>query len=188
LDKDTSGLLVVARTPGAHAALVAALAARQIHRQYLAVVHSVPVAGGTVAAPLGRHPRDRLRMAVVGGGRASVTHYRVRTRFRTQAALEITLETGRTHQIRVHMAHVNFPVVGDPLYGRRPRLPPHPHPDLVATLGPFPRQALHAEHLRFAHPVGGQEVACVAPPPADLAALLAALEADVQGEIERTRR
>jgi 23S rRNA pseudouridine1911/1915/1917 synthase len=178
LDKDTSGLLVVARSPRAHAALVAALAAREVKRRYLAVVQGVPIVGGRIEAPLGRHPRDRLRMAVVGGGRPSVTHYRVRARYRVQAALEVDLESGRTHQIRVHLAHVGFPVVGDPLYGRRPRLPPAPLPALAATLAGFSRQALHAEHLSFAHPVTGAELGFHAPPPPDLLELLRLLAED----------
>ncbi|HEX5953650.1 MAG TPA: RluA family pseudouridine synthase, partial [Rhodanobacteraceae bacterium] len=114
LDKDTSGLLVVARSLPAQTALVAMLAARAIHRRYVAVVNGVPVAGGTVDAPLDRHPADRLRRAVREGGRPAVTHYRVREKFRAHALLQCELESGRTHQIRVHMAHAGWPLVGDP--------------------------------------------------------------------------
>jgi 23S rRNA pseudouridine1911/1915/1917 synthase len=177
LDKDTSGLMVVARTLPAHAALVAALAAREIHRDYLGVVFGTLVAGGTVDAPIGRHPTDRLRMAVVAGGRDAVTHYRVAERFPAHTLLEVSLETGRTHQIRVHMAHIQHPLVGDPQYGGGLRLPRGASPALTETLRAFRRQALHAWRLRFAHPASGAPVAVEAAPPGDFHALLEALRA-----------
>ena len=180
LDKETSGALIVARTLRAHAALVEQLAAREIHRQYEAVVNGVLVAGGTVNAPLDRHPVDRLKRAVVEDGKPAVTHYRVRERFRGHTHIECLLETGRTHQIRVHMAHVRHPLVGDPLYGGSMRLPKGATPDLVATLRGFKRQALHAERIEFAHPVSGETVAVEAPRPRDLDALLASLRADAK--------
>src|SRR6185437_15543923 len=155
LDKDTSGLLVVARTLRAHTALVAMLSRREIHRRYVALVNGVPVAGGTVDAPLDRHPVDRVRRAVREGGRPARTHYRVRERFRAHALLQCELESGRTHQIRVHMAHAGWPLVGDPLYGRGLRLPRGATSALADALRGFKRQALHAEHLAFAHPVTG---------------------------------
>ncbi|GIX35595.1 MAG: ribosomal large subunit pseudouridine synthase D [Lysobacteraceae bacterium] len=178
LDKDTSGALLVARTPMAHAALVERLAARAIQRQYLAVVNGVMVAGGTVDAPLDRHRSDRLRRAVVEGGRPAVTHYRVRERFRVHTAVECRLETGRTHQIRVHMQHIRHPLIGDPLYGAGLRLPRQSSAELEACLRGFRRQALHAERLALVHPVSGQEIAVRAALPDDLAALLEALRAD----------
>jgi 23S rRNA pseudouridine1911/1915/1917 synthase len=178
LDKDTSGLLVVARTLPAQTALVAMLAVHAVQRRYIAVVNGVPVAGGTVDAPLDRHPTDRLRRAVREGGRPAVTHYRVRAKFRAQALVQCDLETGRTHQIRVHLAHAGYPLVGDPLYGRGLKLPRHATPELAAALRGFRRQALHAEHLAFAHPVTGAALAFDAPPPADFAALLDALQDD----------
>jgi 23S rRNA pseudouridine1911/1915/1917 synthase len=124
LDKDTSGLLVAARSLRAHTALVEQLQARRIEREYLAVVNGMLVAGGTVDAPVGRHPVDRQRMAVTSGGKPAVTHYRVLRRFCAHTLLRVKLETGRTHQIRVHMAHIRLPLLGDPVYGGRPRLPP----------------------------------------------------------------
>ena len=178
LDKDTSGLLVVARSLPAQTALVAMLAARDIHRRYVAVVNGVPVAGGTVDAPLDRHPTDRLRRAVQEGGRPAITHYRVREKFRAHASLQCELESGRTHQIRVHMAHAGWPLVGDPLYGRGLKLPRGATPRLAETLRGFRRQALHAEHLAFAHPVTGEALAFDAEPPQDLRDLLDALRED----------
>jgi 23S rRNA pseudouridine1911/1915/1917 synthase len=178
LDKDTSGLLVVARSLPAHTALVSMLAARDVHRRYVAIVNGVPVAGGTVDAPLDRHPTDRLRRAVQDGGRPAVTHYRIREKFRAHAVLQCELETGRTHQIRVHMAHAGWPLVGDPLYGRGLKLPRGATPRLVEALRGFRRQALHAEHLAFAHPVTGEPLAFDAAPPRDLLDLLDALRED----------
>lgn len=179
LDKDTSGLLLVARTPAAHTALVRMLEARDIHREYQAVCCGVMTAGGTVDAAIGRHRADRLRMAVREGGRDAVTHYRVIRRFRAHTHLRVQLETGRTHQIRVHLAHVGYPIVGDPLYGRRLALPRGASDEFVAALRGFRRQALHAARLELAHPRTGRALAFEAPLPADFQALLAALARDV---------
>ena len=178
LDKDTSGVMVVARTVPAHTSLVEQLSARGVHRQYLAVVGGSMVSGGTVDAPIDRHPRDRIRMAVRDEGRDAVTHYRLRERFRAHTALECRLETGRTHQIRVHMAHLKYPIIGDPLYGGPLKLPKGATEELVAQLRGFRRQALHAEVLEFRHPASGEPVRVSAPVPADMVALLAALRAD----------
>jgi 23S rRNA pseudouridine1911/1915/1917 synthase len=180
LDKDTSGVMVVARSLQAHTALVAQLSARQVHRQYLAVVVGALVSGGTADAPIDRHPRDRIRMAVREDGRDAVTHFRLRQRFRAHTALECRLETGRTHQIRVHMAHLKHPIVGDPMYGGPLKLPKGATPALVEALRGFRRQALHAETLEFAHPLTGQALRCTAPVPADLRALLRALAEDTR--------
>ncbi|MCC7096862.1 MAG: 23S rRNA pseudouridine(1911/1915/1917) synthase RluD [Thermomonas sp.] len=190
LDKDTSGVMVVARTLEAHTALVAQLSARDVHRQYLAVVVGALVSGGTADAAIDRHPRDRLRMAVREDGKAAVTHYRLRERFRAHTALECRLETGRTHQIRVHMAHLKHPILGDPLYGGALRLPKGASDGLVACLRGFRRQALHAEVLEFLHPVSGQPVRCEAPLPADMQELLVLLRDDAatQAEARRGRR
>ncbi|HEY8053759.1 MAG: 23S rRNA pseudouridine(1911/1915/1917) synthase RluD [Steroidobacterales bacterium] len=178
LDKDTSGLLVVARTPEAHTALVAAMAEREIGREYLAVCTGVMTAGGTIDQPIARHRTQRTRMAVRADGRESVTHYRVVRRFRAHTLVRVELETGRTHQIRVHLAHAGFPVVGDPVYGGRRRLPAGCTPQLAAELAGFSRQALHAARLTLQHPVTGREMAWEALLPADLQRLLAALEKD----------
>jgi len=188
LDKDTSGLMVIARTLTAHTALTAQLAARSVHRQYLAVVVGALVSGGSVDAPIGRHPRDRLKMAVREDGREALTHYRLRQRFRGHTALECRLETGRTHQIRVHMAHRKHPIIGDPLYGGHLKLPRGAGEELVAALHSFKRQALHAEALEFIHPASGTPIRCTAPAPADLAALLAALEADTRAHHDSMQR
>jgi 23S rRNA pseudouridine1911/1915/1917 synthase len=178
LDKDTSGLLVIARTPEAHTALVAAMASRQITREYLAVCTGVMTGGGTIDEPIGRHRTVRTRMAVRVDGRTAITHYRIEQRFRAHTLVRVTLETGRTHQIRVHLAHIGFPVVGDPVYGGRRRLPKDCSPALAAELQSFPRQALHAAFLRLTHPITHREHAWRSPLPSDMRELLAALEAD----------
>lgn len=188
LDKDTSGVMVVARTLEAQTALVEQLSARQVHRQYLAVVVGALVSGGTANAPIDRHPRDRLKMAVREDGREAVTHFRLRERFRAHTALECRLETGRTHQIRVHMAHLKHPIIGDPLYGGPLKLPKGATEALAAELRGFKRQALHAETLEFAHPVSGEPVRASAPVPADLKRLMDALRADTAEAAERERR
>lgn len=185
LDKDTSGAMVVARTLQAHAALVAQLSARDVHRQYLAVVTGALVSGGTANAPIDRHPRDRLKMAVRDDGRDAVTHYRLRERFRGHTALECRLETGRTHQIRVHMAHLKHPIVGDPLYGGPLKLPKGATQELIDALRGFKRQALHAETLEFVHPASGEAVRVTAPVPQDLRDLLRVLREDAKQAASR---
>ena len=187
LDKDTSGVMVVARTLPAHTALVEQLSEREVHRQYLAIVVGALVSGGTARAPIDRHPRDRLRMAVRDDGREAITHYRLRERFRAHTLLECRLETGRTHQIRVHMAHLKHPIVGDPLYGGPLKLPRGATPELVEALRGFRRQALHAETLEFAHPVTGAPVRCSAPMPEDMQRLVALLRADTQAAVDAGR-
>jgi 23S rRNA pseudouridine1911/1915/1917 synthase len=178
LDKDTSGLLLVARTPEAHSALVKAMAARQITREYLAVCTGIMTGGGTIDEPIGRHRTLRTRMAVRSDGRPAVTHYRIERRFRTHTLVRVTLETGRTHQIRVHLAHLGFPVVGDPVYGGRRRIPKGSSPALAREVQDFPRQALHAARLTFTYPVTQLEYEWRSPLPQDMQGLLAALEAD----------
>ena len=178
LDKDTSGLLLVARTPEAHTALTAAMAARQISREYLAVCTGVMTGGGTIDEPIGRHRTLRTRMAVRSDGRQAVTRYRIERRFRAHTLVRVILETGRTHQIRVHLAHIGFPVVGDPVYGGRRRIPKGSSPALTAELQAFPRQALHAAHLKVTHPVTHREHEWHSPLPEDMERLLAALEAE----------
>lgn len=173
LDKDTSGLLVVALNLRAHASLVAQLADRSVRREYDAITQGAIISGGTIDAPIGRHPRDRLKMAVVPrGGREAVTHYRVEGHFGHHSHLRVRLETGRTHQIRVHLAHLRHPLVGDLTYGaqrvRGGGLPPA----LREALSDFPRQALHARELGLRHPERGVDCLWSAPPPPDMLELL----------------
>jgi 23S rRNA pseudouridine1911/1915/1917 synthase len=182
LDKDTSGLLVVARTPEVHTALVAAISEREVERHYIALCMGVMTAGGTVDEPIGRHRSQRTRMAVRSDGRPAVTHYRVMKRFRAHTLVRAELETGRTHQIRVHLSHVGYPIVGDPDYGGRRRLPAGASPELVSALEGFKRQALHAARLKLEHPVSGKEMEWEAPLPGDMGGLLRILEADAKVE------
>lgn len=181
LDKDTSGLLVVARSLPAHAALVDLLSRHAVEREYEAVVVGTLVAGGTVSAPIGRSRGDRLRQTVcdLQDGKHAVTHYRVCERFRAHSLIQCRLETGRTHQIRVHMAHIRHPLIGDPLYGGGLRLPKGATSELIAVLRSFRRQALHARKLGFVHPMSGKPMEFIAERPADQQALLVALRADL---------
>jgi 23S rRNA pseudouridine1911/1915/1917 synthase len=180
LDKDTSGLMVIARTPEAHAALVEAIAAREVERAYLAICVGVMTGGGTVDEPIGRHRTQRVKMAVRSDGREAVTHYRVLKRFRGHTLVRAELETGRTHQIRVHFDHVGFPLVGDPVYGTRRRIPKGATPVLIAALDSFKRQALHATKLALVHPLTGKALEWEAPMPADMVSLLEVLESDAK--------
>ncbi|HYN79654.1 MAG TPA: pseudouridine synthase, partial [Lamprocystis sp. (in: g-proteobacteria)] len=152
--------------------LVEQLQRRTVHREYRALVVGALVAGGVVEAPIGRHPTQRTRMAVVAGGRAALTRYRVLERFPGHCLLAVELATGRTHQIRVHLAHVHHALVGDPVYGGRPRPPKGCAPALTAAIQGFTRQALHALRLGLDHPRTGQAMVWEAPVPADLAALI----------------
>jgi len=178
LDKDTSGLLLVARTPEVHKALVESLAARAIEREYLTLCHGVMTGGGTVEARMGRHRSMRTKMAVRPDGRDAVTHYRLEQRYRAHTLARVQLETGRTHQIRVHLAHIGYPIVGDPAYGGRKRVPAGAGPLLLAALAAFRRQALHATRLAFAHPLTDKPLEFSRPVPEDFAQLLAVLAAD----------
>ncbi len=178
IDKDTSGLLVIARTLEAHTALVRAIEAHEVQREYEAICVGVMTAGGTVDAPIGRHRVDRLKQAIREDGRESVTHYRVVHRYRGHTHIRLTLETGRTHQIRVHMAHIRYPLVGDKTYGGRLLLPKGATPEMIEALRGFGRQALHAARLEFEHPVSGKPVEVVAPLPKDMKALLKVLAKD----------
>ncbi|HEX5163598.1 MAG TPA: 23S rRNA pseudouridine(1911/1915/1917) synthase RluD [Steroidobacteraceae bacterium] len=179
IDKDTSGLLVVARTLESQTELVNMLAAHEIEREYLALCTGLMTGGGTVDEPIGRHRTQRIKMAVRRDGRAAVTHYRIEKKYRAHTLARVRLETGRTHQIRVHLAHVGYPIVGDPVYGGRRRLPAGATPALKAALEGFRRQALHAERLSFTHPRSGEPVSYHAPLPADLRELLGELERDL---------
>ena len=179
LDRDTTGLMVVAKTLQAHADLVAQLQARDVHREYDAVVIGSMTGGGKVEEPMGRHPQQRTKMAVVQfGGKEAITHYRLQKRYRDHCHVRCFLETGRTHQIRVHMAHIRHPLVGDATYAGRPRLPKGASDALVNMLRSFPRQALHARKLELEHPISGDTMSWEVPLPDDMQALLAVLDAE----------
>ncbi|MGB1544267.1 MAG: 23S rRNA pseudouridine(1911/1915/1917) synthase RluD [Spongiibacter marinus] len=179
LDRDTTGLMVVAKTLQAHADLVAQLQARDVHREYDAVVMGSMTGGGKVEEPMGRHPQQRTKMAVVQfGGKEAITHYRLQKRYRDHCHVRCFLETGRTHQIRVHMAHIRHPLVGDATYAGRPRLPKGASDALVNMLRSFPRQALHARKLELEHPISGDTMSWEVPLPDDMQALLAVLDAE----------
>ncbi|MCE8022439.1 23S rRNA pseudouridine(1911/1915/1917) synthase RluD [Halomonas sp. MCCC 1A11036] len=178
LDKDTTGLMVVAKTLAAQTALVEQLQARTVSREYDAVCVGVMTSGGTVDAPIGRHPKDRKRQAVHVSGKPAVTYYRVVERFRAHTHVRCRLETGRTHQIRVHMAHRRFPLIGDPVYGGRLKLPAGASEELKTLLREFPRQALHARKLAFLHPASGEPVEFRAALPDDLLLLIDYLRDD----------
>lgn len=178
LDKDTTGLMVVAKNIATYTALVAALQARDITREYEAVAIGVMTAGGSIDAPIGRHPTKRTLMAVNPNGKPALTHYRVAERFRAHTRLRLRLESGRTHQIRVHMAHLAYPLVGDPQYGGRPRPPKQASELFMQTIRGFNRQALHAVRLALVHPRTGEMMEWTAPIPEDMQQLIAVLRAD----------
>ncbi len=180
LDKDTSGLLVIARNEAARQRLIEALQDHNIQRTYIAVVLGSMISGGSVEEPIGRHFRDRKRLTVTDMGKPALTHYRVADRYRAHTQIQVSLETGRTHQIRVHMSHIGFPLVGDPVYGGRLRLPPNATPDLTDALRSFNRQALHASRLAFDHPAYGESVRYTAAMPEDLRRLIEVLKNDTQ--------
>lgn len=180
LDKDTSGLLVVARNEAAHTSLTRQLEARSMSREYLTVCVGAMVSGGTIDAPIARNRRDRLRMAVRESGRPAVTHYRVLERYRAHTFLSVKLETGRTHQIRLHLSHLKYPIVGDPVYGGRLGMPKGALPELAEVLRSFKRQALHAAQLGFEHPRSRRAVSFHSDPPQDFQKLLEVLKADLR--------
>lgn len=175
IDKETSGLLMVAKTLQAHNSLVKQLQERTIEREYLAITKGRMIAGATIDEPIGRHPTDRKRYAVRHTGKEAITHYRVVERFASHTLIRVKLETGRTHQIRVHMAHAHFPLVGDPVYGGRFQLPPDCSEQLEIELRAFKRQALHAEKLGLIHPETGAYCEWIQPLPEDMSRLLEAL-------------
>jgi 23S rRNA pseudouridine1911/1915/1917 synthase len=178
LDKETSGLLLIGKTLPAHTALVRLLADREIARIYLAVCNGVLTGGGTIDAAIGRHRVDRKRMCVREDGKPAVTHYTVLERFAAHTYVRVKLETGRTHQIRVHFAHRRHALVGDPTYGGRLALPAGAGESLIVVLRGFRRQALHAARLEFVHPISGKALSFKSPPPPDFENLLAALGED----------
>ena len=178
LDKDTTGLMVVAKTIEAQTRLVDQLQKRTVSRIYECIVIGVITSGGKISAPIGRSSSQRQRMAVSDGGKPAVSHYRVLERFRSHTHSRVKLETGRTHQIRVHMSHIGYPLVGDPVYGGRFRIPPAANPSMVQTLKEFPRQALHARFLELDHPMTGERMKWQSPLPDDFVWLLTLLRQD----------
>jgi 23S rRNA pseudouridine1911/1915/1917 synthase len=180
LDKDTSGLMVVAKTERARLNLIEQLSSRELHREYKTVVMGVMISGGTVDEPIGRHRQDRKRMAVTEHGKPAISHYRVAARYRAHTLVNVKLATGRTHQIRVHMAYIHYPVVGDPVYGGRLKLPKNCSETLKLALRGFRRQALHAARLGLKHPVTGEELSWQCGLPSDMLSLIEALEQDAR--------
>jgi len=178
LDMDTTGLMVVAKTIAAQTELVDQLQERSMGREYEAIVNGVMTGGGAVDEPMGRHSKHRQKMAVVGVGKEAVTHYRVLKKLRAHTHIRLKLETGRTHQIRVHMAHINYPLVGDQLYGGRFRLPKGCSDEMIQTLRDFKRQALHAKKLELWHPHTGELVSWEVDLPDDFQHLLHVLVDD----------
>lgn len=169
LDKDTTGLMVIAKTPLCYQTLIQMMQERQIKRKYFALVHGLVRANGTISTPFGRHPQNRLKMSVRPTGKMAVTHYKVAEKFSQNTLMDITLETGRTHQIRVHLQHLGYPIVGDPLYGKT-RAPGKS--SISEALNQFPRQALHAYELSFMHPIEQKPLTFSAILPDDFATLL----------------
>lgn len=176
LDKDTTGLLVVAKTLAAHTSLVRQMQAREIQRHYLALVHGHLISGGVIDTAFGRHPRNRLKMAVLEQGREAITHYSIKKQYQDYTLLDVKLMTGRTHQIRVHLAHINHPVLGDPLYSGRMKFPANASDELRTLIQQFKRQALHAYYLAFSHPKTEKELTLTAVLPDDFELLLNRLD------------
>ena len=188
LDKDTSGLMVVAASEEVRRSLVKAIQRREVDRVYVAVAEGVMISGRDIDLALGRDSRQRMRWRAREGGRAALTHVRVMARYRAHTLVRAKLETGRTHQVRAHLSAVGHPLVGDRRYGARGRLPKGPSAELIETVRRFPRQALHSRLLGFEHPVSHRAVQFESPVPADIGSLLRALRADADGSPPRSRR
>ena len=178
LDKDTSGVMCVARSSLAHRSLVTQLSERTVKREYVAVCQGVLSGGKTIDEPIGRHPTARTKMAVTSSGKPAITHFQVKERFGHHTAITVNLETGRTHQIRVHLAWYKYPLLGDPVYGGRLRVPKGASDELLSAIRGFARQALHAQSLRFTHPARDEEVTFTTPLPEDLSQLFSVLRSE----------
>lgn len=175
LDKDTSGLMVVAKSLEAHSSLVESFQAHSIDRRYLAIVRGQLISGGMIDEPIGRHPTDRIKMAVNHKGKESRTHYKIVEKFQRHTCVQAKLDTGRTHQIRVHFAHKNMPLVGDSVYAPRIQRVANVPVELNEAICAFPRQALHSHHLAFEHPVSGEMLQWTSDVPEDMQQLLTTL-------------
>lgn len=178
LDKETTGLLIIAKTPQALKYLSHQIKTRTITRIYQTIIFGIIVSGGTIDEPIARNPIQRTKMSVHETGKEAITHYRVMERYRAHTRIKVQLETGRTHQIRVHMAHIHHPILGDPVYGGRLQLPKGATQELINTLRGFKRQALHAAELKFTHPVSEELITCHAPLPPDMEELIKILKYD----------
>ncbi len=176
IDKDTTGLLIIAKSLNAHHKLTQMMQEKLIKRRYLALVNGLIIAGNTIHTYMARSIKNRLKMAVSISGKEAITHYRVKTKFNNHSLLDVELETGRTHQIRVHMAHIGHPIVGDQLYGKRNYLPKNAQESLINQLQQFKHQALHAYELSLAHPISNEPLSFKAPIPEDFNSLLSSLE------------
>ena len=172
LDKNTSGLMVVAKNNKSQKYLVEQLQSHSVVREYSAIVYGHMISGGTVDYPIGRDPRDRVKQSVLRNGKESITHYRVMDRFLNHTHVKAILETGRTHQIRVHLAYVGHPLIGDPLYGGRVRFPKNARPELKDALRSFDRHALHSKKLTLLHPETGISMSWKVEPPNDMRELI----------------
>ena len=179
LDKDTSGLLVIAKTQPAWMRLLIQMKKRSITRIYQAIVYGLLISGGTIAEPIGRHPLQRKRMTITDTGKKAITHYRIIEKYRNHTRVKVQLETGRTHQIRVHMAHIRHPLLGDQTYGGRLQLPRNASPELIALLRTFKHQALHASELELIHPTTQKPIHFQAPIPDDMQKLIEVLRNDI---------
>jgi 23S rRNA pseudouridine1911/1915/1917 synthase len=180
LDKDTTGLMVIAKTEQSRQHLIEQLSSREMHREYLALVNGIMISGEIIDQPIARHRRDRLRMAVTPSGKPAITRTRVLDKYRSHSLVQANLETGRTHQIRVHLSWRGYPIVGDTLYGNRYRPPPRASVELVASLQGFQRQALHAHKLSLIHPDSGEEKTWQQPVPEDMNDLIRLLRQDAE--------
>ena len=178
LDKDTSGLIVVARKSASYLSLINQIKDRRVTKIYSGICNNIPISGGTIDHPISRNPRDRLKMTVNNNGKPAKTFYKVIEKFRAHCLLEIKIETGRTHQIRVHLSYENYPLLGDPIYGGRPILPSSPSNELKDSISKFKRQALHASYLSFIHPSSGKGISFTSSLPKDMSDILIILARD----------